>query len=81
LGLHGSSQISGSSEVEPFGAANVAHPPGRVRGHMEGCGRPGRPATVGDMDQTSAVLEATDVVVEDELLIEEISIDGMCGVY
>ena len=24
---------------------------------------------------------ADDVVVEEELLIEEISIDGMCGVY
>lgn len=35
------------------------------------------------MDQNSAVLEApaADSVVEDELLIEEISIDGMCGVY
>jgi mycofactocin precursor len=35
------------------------------------------------MDQTSAVVEApsADSVVEEELLIEEISIDGMCGVY
>jgi len=29
----------------------------------------------------SAALEATDELVEDELLVEEISIDGMCGVY
>jgi mycofactocin precursor len=35
------------------------------------------------MDQPSAVVEApaTEAVLEDELLIEEISIDGMCGVY
>jgi mycofactocin precursor len=35
------------------------------------------------MDQTSAVLETqeVDTAVEEELLIEEISIDGMCGVY
>ena len=38
------------------------------------------------MDQDSAVLDtqlATDdsIALEDELLIEEISIDGMCGVY
>lgn len=25
--------------------------------------------------------EAVDALVEDELLVEEISIDGMCGVY
>ena len=25
--------------------------------------------------------EATEELVEDELLVEEISIDGMCGVY
>ena len=29
---------------------------------------------------TDAV-ESDDVLVEDELLVEEISIDGMCGVY
>jgi mycofactocin precursor len=35
------------------------------------------------MDQNPAVAEAqaADSVVEEELLIEEISIDGMCGVY
>jgi hypothetical protein len=35
------------------------------------------------MDQTTAVVEApaADSAVEEELLIEEISIDGMCGVY
>jgi mycofactocin precursor len=36
------------------------------------------------MDQDTTVLEATAIdgaAVEEELLIEEISIDGMCGVY
>jgi mycofactocin precursor len=28
-----------------------------------------------------ATAESADVLVEEELLIEEISIDGMCGVY
>ncbi len=28
-----------------------------------------------------AVESAEDALVEDELLVEEISIDGMCGVY
>ena len=31
------------------------------------------------IDTESAV--ADDTLVEDELLVEEISIDGMCGVY
>jgi mycofactocin precursor len=30
---------------------------------------------------TSGEGPATDVEIEEELLIEEISIDGMCGVY
>jgi mycofactocin precursor len=37
------------------------------------------------MDETtvndSVETETTDVLVEEELLVEEISIDGMCGVY
>jgi mycofactocin precursor len=38
------------------------------------------------MDETNAIESNDEVVeaeelVEDELLIEEISIDGMCGVY
>jgi mycofactocin precursor len=28
-----------------------------------------------------ADVESADVLVEEELLVEEISIDGMCGVY
>jgi len=48
------------------------------------------PAAVGasdsltSMEQDTATLEApesTDELVEEELLVEEISIDGMCGVY
>ena len=38
------------------------------------------------MDETTIIEEgagvvADDELVEDELLVEEISIDGMCGVY
>jgi len=28
-----------------------------------------------------AAAEAAEILVEDELLVEEVSIDGMCGVY
>ncbi len=31
-----------------------------------------------DIDETT---DATDDLLDDELLVEEISIDGMCGVY
>lgn len=37
------------------------------------------PELAADTDVAEA--EATESVVEDELLVEEISIDGMCGVY
>lgn len=44
-----------------------------------------RLATVGNMtpmEQDGIVIaEETDELIEDELLVEEISIDGMCGVY
>ncbi len=38
------------------------------------------------MDETTAADDAgttehDDALIEDELLVEEISIDGMCGVY
>ncbi len=35
------------------------------------------------MEQDSVIepAEQQDIVVEEELLVEEISIDGMCGVY
>jgi mycofactocin precursor len=34
------------------------------------------------MEQDGIVIaEDTDELIEDELLVEEISIDGMCGVY
>ncbi|HEX3087194.1 MAG TPA: mycofactocin precursor MftA [Ilumatobacteraceae bacterium] len=32
-------------------------------------------------EENAVVLEADDAEIEEELLIEEISIDGMCGVY
>lgn len=44
----------------------------------------GRASTMRPMDQDTTVLEAQgteDADVDEELLIEEISIDGMCGVY
>jgi mycofactocin precursor len=40
--------------------------------------------TLPTMEQDTVTLEApesTDELVEEELLVEEISIDGMCGVY
>jgi len=33
------------------------------------------------VESKSGTLESGDAAVEEELLIEEISIDGMCGVY
>jgi len=37
---------------------------------------------LGGMEQDSIIEPAEqDIVVEEELLVEEISIDGMCGVY
>jgi mycofactocin precursor len=35
--------------------------------------------TVADADETTS--SHTDDLLDDELLVEEISIDGMCGVY
>lgn len=32
-------------------------------------------------DAPAATDEATSPVIDDELLLEEVSIDGMCGVY
>ena len=34
-----------------------------------------------DAPNSTTVAEDEDDLVEDELLVEEISIDGMCGVY
>ena len=35
-----------------------------------------------ELDGATAVIEDDDLeLLEDELLVEEISIDGMCGVY
>ena len=42
----------------------------------------GGPSTLQSMENEEvAEASAEDTGVEDELLIEEISIDGMCGVY
>ncbi len=32
-------------------------------------------------EETAGTVAASDGLVDDELLVEEISIDGMCGVY
>jgi len=32
-------------------------------------------------DTTGQALAGGDAVIEDDLLVEEVSIDGMCGVY
>ena len=38
--------------------------------------------SLGPMEQDAVIESAEqDIVVEEELLVEEISIDGMCGVY
>ena len=50
-------------------AGRTVAPPGRYA-------RPMEQETV----QTEATVESVELV-EDELLVEEISIDGMCGVY
>jgi mycofactocin precursor len=33
------------------------------------------------MENSTITVDEQDELVEDELLVEEISIDGMCGVY
>ena len=39
------------------------------------------PASVGCMENEVVDTAAETIAVEEELLVEEISIDGMCGVY
>ncbi len=34
-----------------------------------------------EQDETTAAPQDQDLALEEELLVEEISIDGMCGVY
>ncbi|WP_216897731.1 mycofactocin precursor MftA [Nocardia alni] len=34
-----------------------------------------------DIATESTLVDASDTAVEEDLLIEEVSIDGMCGVY
>jgi len=38
-------------------------------------------ATLDDAATTHVAEDTSDELLEDELLVEEISIDGMCGVY
>lgn len=40
-----------------------------------------RDTAVIDTDETTGTTTATEELVEAELLVEEVSIDGMCGVY
>ncbi len=42
-----------------------------------------KPADLGtDIDPVAFMAESDDaLLIEDELLVEEVSIDGMCGVY
>ncbi len=44
---------------------------------------PVEPTDANDIERQDAATEASDAdtLVEEELLVEEISIDGMCGVY
>ena len=35
----------------------------------------------GEATTAPAPIAATEVLIEEELLVEEVSIDGMCGVY
>jgi len=52
-----------------------------ARGEGQGRTRGYTPAMAPPDEQTEPVEPTDDVLVEDELLVEEISIDGMCGVY
>ena len=42
---------------------------------------PADPTPVVDVEPTPVAVEETEVLVEEDLLIEDVSIDGMCGVY
>jgi mycofactocin precursor len=39
------------------------------------------PAATGDHDGTAPATTAATPLVTDDLLVEDVSIDGMCGVY
>lgn len=43
--------------------------------------RPAAAPTIPPLRPTVDVALLDDLVLEDELLVEEVSIDGMCGVY
>ncbi len=56
--------------------------PNRRRNVTARTGRLSRPRLAG-METENTLIEARDdsAEIEDEMLVEEISIDGMCGVY
>jgi len=56
----------------------------RLRGHggrVSGYCAPMEHAAVESHDPDTVAIAVPGIAVDDELLVEEISIDGMCGVY
>ena len=77
--------MESNQSLEPDKPAGVASGPGSVgrsvlavddSGSVSGVGAVDDPGSVG-----RGVLAVDDDLVIDDLLVEEISIDGMCGVY
>ena len=44
-------------------------------------GAPRKESTMDDVRDQDAVTETEEILEVDDLLVEEVSIDGMCGVY
>ena len=44
-------------------------------------GAPRKESTMDDVRDQDAVTETEEILELDDLLVEEVSIDGMCGVY
>ena len=44
-------------------------------------GAPRKESTMDDVSDQDAVTETEEILEVDDLLVEEVSIDGMCGVY
>ena len=64
-------RLSERSEAAPNGAANVTARTGTSS-----------PPRLAGMETENTLLEdRDDTEIEEEMLVEEISIDGMCGVY
>ena len=69
-------QVEFREEVGVHGVANPSGP------HPADPRRSASPATtLAGMENEDIVEDVADDEIEEELLIEEISIDGMCGVY